>query len=599
MWFRTSAKNRRAASAPARRTSFRLELERLEDRAVPASLSYSSYLPGPAWAVAVDASGDTYLTGAYASNGNGANSKGVYVAKVNATGTGLDWLTNLSSSGFGTGIALDAAGDVYVTGTGSVPTTAGALGTSGSDFFSVLSPDGSTVLYSTLLPGSTVGNFGAEATPWGASIALGPSGAGPLDNAYITGEAGAGLLTTAGAFQPNSGGGNDAFFADINPNLSGTAGLVYGAYLGGSGNDVGTGIAVDASGNAYITGATYSTNFPTTAGAFQRTSGGSEDAFVSKINPSLSGPASLVYSTYLGGSTPDGYTTDLDHDAASPVEPGPHIAVDSSGDAYVAGGTNSTNFPTTPGAFQTSFTGGTLQSDAFVTKLNATGTGLVYSTYLGGSATKKSGAYSGAFGVAVDASGDADVTGWTRSTNFPTLNPLQSANAGGSDVFVTTLNAAGSGLLFSTYFGGSSDDFGYAVALDSAGDAYVVGKTESTNFPTTAGAYQTSPGTGFVFEIDPPAEGGAAASPLMAVLSSGAPVVFTGGGMDGVSGTTHGAADTLAAFMPGDVAPAAGLHPFLGDLAGQLNASDGAAGWSAADLAFLPPFDALLYGGRF
>ncbi len=534
---------------PRRPASWRPAVEALEDRVVPASLSYSSYLPGPAWAIAVDSSGDTYLTGI----GWGS---GVYVAKLNATGTALDWVTNLGSSGSGSSIAVDAAGNVYVAGwssDSSFPTTANALAPTKPssalcDFLTILKPSGSSLLYSTWLPGT----FNASAVMMragGPALAIDHAGdgSGSLDNVYLTGEATVGLLTTSGAYQPAFAGGtasaaSNAFFAKIDPNLAGSASLLYGSYLGGSlndagynsgnaGADAGTGIAVDASGNAYLVGRTSSTNFPTTAGAFQAGYHGSMDVFVAKFNPSLSGSASLVYSTYLGGSRRDGYWTDYGV-YLNVIEPGPGIAVDSAGDAYVAGTTVSADFPTTPGAFQTTLhtAGNGYQPDAFVTKLNPTGTGLIYSTYLGGSDND------GAAAIALDASGNAYVTGWTRSSNFPTLNPIQAQKAGGldsagfanSDVFVTTLNSAGTGLLFSTYFGGrggtiskkggftgsNGDEYGYALALDAAGDAYVAGATSvenleaiSTSFPTTAGAYDTTPGGGLTFMIDPPAGG--------------------------------------------------------------------------------------------
>src|SRR5262249_35909817 len=178
------------------------------------------------------------------------------------------------------------------------------------------------------------------------------------------------------------------------------------------------------------------------------------------------------------------------------------IAVDSAGNAYVTSTTTATNFPTTPGAFQTqsnlqsSSTPGFPPSDAFVTKLNATGAALVYSTYLGGGIDSRS----GGAGIAVDASGDAYLTGWTSSTAFPTKNPLQATNAGGWYAFATVLNPSGNDLLFSSYLGGNSNDWGYGVALDSGGNVYVAGKTQSSNFPTTPGAYQTG-GSGFVAKI--------------------------------------------------------------------------------------------------
>src|SRR5439155_566034 len=215
-----------------------------------------------------------------------------------------------------------------------------------------------------------------------------------------------------GAFQPTFAGGADAFVTNLN--ATGSA-LVYSTYLGGSSNDQGNAIAVDASGSAYVTGETLSTNFPTTLGAIQPTFAGVIDAFVTKLNPA---GGALVYSTYLGGSDDD---------------EGLGIALDASGSAYVTGFTGSTNFPTTAGAFQPTLAGG---PDAFVTKLNPAGSApLLYSTYLGGSAEDE------AFGIAVDAAGSAYLTGQTDSTNFPTTKrAFQKAHAGGQfDAFVAKI----------------------------------------------------------------------------------------------------------------------------------------------------------------
>jgi hypothetical protein len=479
--------------------------------------------------MAVDSAGDVYVTGntdpnlpttpgAFETSGSGA-----FVAKLNPTGTAVLYATYLGNgtSGWdaGTGIAVDAAGDAFVIGINSnVPTTSNAIASSGgtnnppqADFVAELNPTGSALLYATYLPGTV--NYGATS---GYSGAIAVDGAG---NIYVAGAAASGLPVTAGAFQSaylGGSGGSNAFFAKLEPALSGTASLLYATYLGGSGSlgDAASGIALDGSGNAYLEGYTTSSNFPTTSGAFQRTFGGGTDDFVAKFNPALPGAASLVYSTYLGGSGNDGYVSGAPYLDNLQIDGG--IAVDSAGNAYVTSATTSTNFPTTPGAYQV--TSNIVNSpknssifspsDAFVTKLNASGSALVYSTYLGGGGSKKSGGTrSGGASIAVDASGDAHVTGWTNSTVFPTKNALQTANAGGYDAFVTVLNPSGSGLLFSSYFGGSGDDYGYGIALDSAGNAYVGGQTSSSNFPTTPGAYQTTPGSGFVLLIDPPADG--------------------------------------------------------------------------------------------
>src|SRR5260221_63281 len=231
--------------------------------------------------------------------------------------------------------------------------------------------------------------------------------------------------------------------------------LVYSTYLGAGAQ--GAGIAVDAEGNAYMTGQTGSAMFPTTPGAFQPVFGGGPvDAFVMKLNADGS---ALVYSTYLGGSN---------------VEVGGGIAVDTGGNAYVTGGTDSTNFPTTPEAFQT------VPGSGFVTKLDPTGSSLVYSTYLNAS--------SGA--IAVDAQGNAYVTG-TASTDFQTTpGAFQPVLAGSFDAFVAKINPPGSGLAYSTYLGGTNEDHGNGIAVNAAGNAYVTGYTSSNNFPTTPDAAQ-------------------------------------------------------------------------------------------------------------
>jgi hypothetical protein len=262
--------------------------------------------------------------------------------------------------------------------------------------------------------------------------------------------------------------------------------LVYSTYLGGSGDDLGGGIAVDEDGFVYVAGVTTSLNFPTTPDAFQPAfAGGDADVFVTKLN--RSGTA-LIYSTYLGGS---GFETTV-----STVG----FAVDKNGNAYVTGNTTSLDFPTTPGAFQTAFAGG--DADAFVTKLNRNGTELIYSTYLGGSECSNTAAicFDVGFAIAVDEASNAYVTGPTDSTNFPTTpGAFQSAFAGGfSDTFVTKLNRTGTALLYSTYLGGSSFDPGRDIAVDKAGNAYVVGDTGSPDFPTTPGAFQPAFGGGDV-----------------------------------------------------------------------------------------------------
>jgi hypothetical protein len=249
--------------------------------------------------------------------------------------------------------------------------------------------------------------------------------------------------------------------------------LVYSTYLGGSGDDVGVAIAVDSTGNAYVTGSTGSPDFPTTAGAFRPES--SSGIFVSKLNPAGS---AFVYSTYVDDSSTGSSNG---------------IAVDGLGNAYVTGHTNSTDFPVTDTAFQrnckTNSNGNC--SDSFVVKLNPVGSALVYSTYLGGSENDF------VRGIAVDSLGNAYVTGFTASLDFPTKNPLQASLKGpGADAFVTKIDPTGATLVYSTYLGGVAvpsfaHDEGTGIAVDSLGNAYVTGFTSSTDFPTTDGAFQT------------------------------------------------------------------------------------------------------------
>jgi hypothetical protein len=273
-------------------------------------------------------------------------------------------------------------------------------------------------------------------------------------------------------------------------NPAGTA-LVYSTYLGGSDLDGGVGIAVDSAGNAYIAGETLSADFPVTPGAFQMTLNGSTNAFITKFNSTGS---ALIYSTYLGGAR-GAYANG--------------IALDSSGSAYVLG--NANEVPVTSGAFQTNCASVTGYGCPFVSKLDSSGSALVYSTYLsnnngGGTST----------GIAVDASGSAYVIGYTQSPDFPvTPGAFQTVCNGLGhfypcvDAFVSKFNPTGSALVYSTFLGGSGGspggNYGYAIAVDSSGNAYVTGQTGSKNFPTTPGAFDTvyhSHGDAFVTKFN-------------------------------------------------------------------------------------------------
>ncbi len=251
--------------------------------------------------------------------------------------------------------------------------------------------------------------------------------------------------------------------------------LLYSTFLGGTLDSRGIAIAVDASGDAYVTGYTASVDFPTTTGAYQTIYAGSLwDAFVIKLNPSGTG---RVYATFLGGTNSDRAFG---------------IAVDGAGDATVAGYTNSSDFPTTPGAFRTTYSGGVME--AFVTKLNAAGNGLLYSTYLGGSLDDR------AYAIALDASDDAFLAGRTKSSNFPvTPGSFQTTfknTACGLSLcghgFVAELNANGTALAYASFLGGTYSDRGLGVVVDAFGSAYVVGYTNSSDFPVTAGAFSTA-----------------------------------------------------------------------------------------------------------
>lgn len=377
----------------------------------------------------------------------------------------------------GGGIAVDGAGSTYLTGyTASLdfPTTPGALqaargGTSfvGDAFVTKLNPDGSAIVYSTYVGGSDHER--------GNGIAVDIAG-----NAYVAGQTrSADFPTTTGALRTTfAAGSSDGFVVKLD--ATGSA-LTFSTYLGGDGIDTANGVAVDGAGSAYVTGYTRSTDFPATAGSFQpnyamnATNAG--DAFVAKL--SISGSA-LAYATYLGGSGDDS---------------GNAIAVDALGNAYVAG-THGGNFPVTPATWQTS------RGHIFATKLDPAGADLVYSASFGGSDLEEG------RGIAIDGDGNAYVTGWTASIDFPTtvgayqpVLALRLREPGPhepptTDAFVTKINAAGSAPVYSTYLGGNDFDYGAAIAVDTGGNAIVVGATWGANFPTTIGAFQPAFGGG-------------------------------------------------------------------------------------------------------
>ena len=509
-------------------------------------LNYSTYLgaSGGATAIAVNAAGEAYiagqaLSGMPASGFQTAPAKksnpafgSAFVAKLNSAGTALLYCTYLSGSGndAANAIALDSNGNAFVAGQTSsadFPTTKGALqvtNKAGVDntgaanptgFVTALNSTGTALTYSTYLGGTNL------TVP--TAIALDTPG-----NAYLTGYTVAtDYPTTSGAFQSlNKASTATAFVSKLN--TSGT-GLVYSTYLGGGTLDEMNGLAVDSNGNAYVVGSSESTDFPTTPGAFQtinKTYPVGRTAVVTKLDPT---GASLVYSTYLGGMT---------------WETAWAIAVDGSGSAYVAGETTSTDFPITPGAFQERMNifGGVGGSTALITKFDASASSIEYSTYLGGTQTLESSppcieqnlpypAVAAGLGIVLDGVGNAIVAGVTNQIDFPvTAGALETTNRAwlqGCDEgsFLSKIDTAGSKLLYSSYFSGSGDgsgmtqDYTHGIAMDKSGNVYLAGQTVSTDFPTTPGAFQISPGGAFVTQFNA-SEMGKLPVPTIAISSN-------------------------------------------------------------------------------
>jgi uncharacterized protein (TIGR03437 family) len=374
-------------------------------------------------------------------------------------------IVSLGSLG-GSAMALDSSGNIYLTGAVTSPATPGAFQTKpggGTDAVVAKLTASGDLIYATYLGGSSgdVGN----------GIAADPTG-----NAYVVGTTASVNFPAASSIQRAFGGSTDAIVAKLS---SGGDVLLYSTFLGGAGDDRGNGIAIDAMGSAYVTGSTDSADFPTVK-PIQATRGGGMDAFVAKVN---SEGTELAYSTYVGGSGSDS---------------GNAVAVDALGNAYVAGSTASSNFPTTPGAFDRSYAE---NSDAFAVKLNPAGSALVYATYLGGSkgGYLSEASYDSASGIAVDASGNAYLTGQTCSYDFPTTpDAFQRYLVSWkyNHTFVTQLDASGSGILYSTYLAGILGDGPTNITLDPAGSIYVAGYTSDSNFPLLDPVFRPVPGSG-------------------------------------------------------------------------------------------------------
>lgn len=523
------------------------------------ALAYASYLGGSAGdvaqAVAVDSSGSLYVTGAAQSTNFptanpiqplNAGHGDAFVAKLNPAGTALVYSTYLGGMGVdgGYGIAVDHNGNAYVggsTGSKNFPVTAGAFQThcggncpgGVSDVFvTVVNPTGSALVYSTYLGGSSTDRLIEGITVDGSG------------DAFVTGwTQSTDFPVTSGAFQKTLPGTTAGFVTEINP--TGTA-LIYSTFLGGSNTGVVSAIALDSSGDAYVTGWTSSPDFPTTPGVYQSKLGGANDSYVAELNPTGS---ALIFSTYLGGSK---------------AEIAYAIAVNTSGNAYISGYTCSSDFPTTPGALKTTYTSSgctTWGGNGFVTEFTPGGTGLVYSTYIGGSGTEV------AFGLALDSTGVVYLTGRTNSNNFPTTpGSFQPKYAGSIDAFFSELNPSGSALNYSTYLGGSQSDAGYVIALDPAGNAYVGGRTYSVNFPATPGAVQTSipgPFAAMLFKFSPGDQVwplalnfgnqgiGVSSTPLVATFtnSESAPLTMSGVTFSGANASEFSETDNCGASL--------------------------------------------------
>jgi hypothetical protein len=477
-------------------------------------LSFSTYIGSSGldigWDLAIDGSGNIYVTGetlsatlgatagAFDESFNGGTRVGgdAFVAKYDNTGSNLLYLTYLGGSDNDGALALavDAAGNACLTGYTDSPdfpvmfafrdtingTVSQGLKTYPVDAFAAkLDASGSSLLYSTYLGGNAVDE--------GVGVALDPDG-----SAYITGLTESTNFPVVNAPANSFGGSADAFVAKITFNSNATQ-LAYSRYLGGTNTDHGYGIAVDAMGGAYVTGLTRSTNFPVANAIvfdgveFNRLNRltnavAISDAFVTKV--SADGSA-LVYSSYLGGAG-----TDI----------GQRIAVDSANEAYVTGYTSSLDFPETVTNLSSALSATNTFSDAFVSKVGASGASLVYSTLLGGRANDQG------MDVAVDSAGNAFVAGMTASSDFPAQAPgdLRTNNSGANDVFIAAINTDATALLYSGYLGGSLNDFPYGIKVDSAGNAYVVGETRSPNFPlvpANSTSYGGGTSDGFVAKV--------------------------------------------------------------------------------------------------
>ncbi len=512
-----------------RKVSFRLaRYDAHQPLVVDPKISYSTYLGSSgdegAFDIAVDDKGNAYVVGITGSSGFptqgaldnsfGPNPLGIamafgdaFVTKIAADGKTLVYSTFLGGNGAdgGNAIAIDGAGNVVVCGATSstdFPLSANAYQTAlkgsliqSAMFVTKLNAAGNGILYSTFVGG---GSDLFEITFEGSGVALDSKGI-----IYLAGQTTSKAFPTKNAAQPNLGGGDEeAFVAKFDPSAaSGAASLVYSTYLGGSANETALAVVPDSDGNAYVRGGTCSSNFPTTANAYQTSRKGDCDAFITKVS---SDGKQFLYSTYLGGTgyeygvltgassgplaglgitIPTIYSSEFGGSAY-----GSGLAIDADGVLHITGATSSSDFPVTSGCYQSTSKGGGL--DAFYVKLDIRKAGaaaLLYSTYLGGNNFDR------ALAVVVDPKGQAFIRGETRSSNFPTTSDAtQKTIGGGYDAFLTKFDATGK-VTFSTFLGGNNDEQSlFGVKLDSSGSVYIAGASKSSNYPTTTGAYQTT-----------------------------------------------------------------------------------------------------------
>jgi uncharacterized protein (TIGR03437 family) len=597
---------------------FRLEGQqaRLEAEYNPAealtidpALTYSTYIGGSSndslRAVATDPAGNIYVAGNAASQNlspttgalqtafGGATSNYItgdaFVAKFSPSGV-LQYLTYLGGSAddFATAIAVDASGSAYIAGqttSSNFPVSSNAYqrtysGGGGNQFSRLgdafivrLNPAGSQAIFSTFLGGTrddiaTAIALDAQGNVVVAGSTLStnfPTTSGVVQTTFRG--TGGQLNTDAGIPYYIAG---DGFVTKLN--AAGTQ-LIFSTYLGGSLDDNLLALALDPQGNIFVGGATLSTNFPVSTNAFRNSFLGVEeqnffyhfgDGFLTKLNPTAT---QIIFSTYFGGEGDDSVSG---------------LATDASGNAYLTGSTSSQSFPTTFGAFRRNFAGyielpflvENLVGDAFAAKFSPDGGTLIYSTYLGGVSND------GGTAIAVDASGNAYITGFTESFNFPTtVDGTQRAVAGNGgnkpflqfgDAFLTMLNPAGNQLVFSTYLGGSLDDIAGALALDGLGNVVLAGNTVSRNFPVTSNAYRST-FAGF-FDLTTLAKGDAFVS-----IFNGFPAnpVTVDPQAPRLNAIVHGASNAQGAVSPGLIFVAYGVNLGPTNLSGAALASDG------------------------